>query len=342
MKALIKKLTEAWGPSGFEHQVRALIAEEVKDLCDVMVVDNMGSLVCRVGEKTKDNLRIMVAAHMDEIGLMVSHIDRDGYLRFSPLGGLFHNTLTGNRVHFENGVTGVVCVEDMWGKPRELPTHDGFYIDVSESYADGKNKNAAIKVGDAGAFYYPMEERGNRLIAKSMDDRIGCVVAIEAMRKLKELGCAHEVYFVFTVQEEVGVRGAEPAAYNIDPDLGIAVDICPTGDTPKGHQMSVKLGAGAAIKVKDARHIVPPAVKNLMIDTAEQHGIPYQIEILTGGSTDASAIQQVRAGIPSGCVSIPCRYAHTVSETVDITDVQACVDLLTAILANPIEQVKPH
>lgn len=342
MKALIKKLTEAWGPSGFEHHIRALIEDEVRDLCDEMSVDNMGSLVCRVGTKTDTNLRVMVAAHMDEIGLMVSHIDRDGYLRFSPLGGLFHNTLTGNRVRFENGVTGVICVEDMWAKPRELPTHDGFYIDVSESYEDGKNKNADIKVGDAAGFYRQMEERGDRVIAKSMDDRIGCVVAIEAMRKLKETGCAHEVFFVFTVQEEVGVRGAEPAAYHVNPDLGIAVDICPTGDTPNGHKMDVKLGAGAAIKVKDARHIVPPAVKNLMIDTAERHGIPYQMEILAGGSTDASAIQIARAGVPSGCISIPCRYAHTVSETVDINDVQACVDLLAAMLANPIESVKPH
>ncbi len=342
MKDLIKKLVEAWGPSGFEHHVRALIEDEVEDLCDEMHVDNMGNLICRVGEKTDDNLRIMIAAHMDEIGVMVSHIDREGYLRFTNLGGLFPGTLTGNRVLFENGVVGVVGVENPWTRPKELPGLDGFYIDVSNETNDGKNQNDDIKVGDAAGFWRQMEERGNRLIAKSMDDRIGCVVAIGAMQALKDVGCAHEVYFVFTVQEEVGLRGARPAAYGVDPDFGIALDICPTGDTPKGFKMEVKLGAGAAIKVKDSGMLVPPAVKDLMIDTAEKHNIPYQLEILTGGSTDAAGIQLARAGVPSGCISIPCRYAHTVSETVDITDVEACINLLVNILANPIENIKPH
>lgn len=341
MKDLVKKLVEAWGPSGFEHHMRALIKEEVADLCDEMRVDNMGNLICRVGTKTDDNLRIMIAAHMDEIGLMVSHIDRQGYLRFTNIGGLFPANLNGNRVRFENGVTGVIGLEHSWSKPFELPKLDGFYIDVSDGTEDGENHNPDIKVGDAAGFSRTMEERGNRLIAKSMDDRIGCVVGILAMQALKKAGCAHEVYFVFTVQEEVGVRGAKASAYGIDPDLGIALDICPTGDVPNAHKMEVKLGEGAAIKLRDNGLIVPPEVKNLMIDTAEKHNIPYQLEILTGGSTDASAIQLARAGVPSGCISIPCRYAHTVSETVDVTDVQACTDLLVNILSNPIENIKP-
>lgn len=341
MKDLVKKLVEAWGPSGFEHHVRALIEEEVADLCDEMHVDSMGSLHCRVGTKTDDNLRIMIAAHMDEIGVMVSHIDREGYLRFANIGGVFPLTLNGNRVRFENGVIGTVGSELGW-RSTETPKLDNFYIDVSASTEDGKNKNADIKVGDPAGFWRTMEERGDRLIAKSMDDRIGCVVAILAMRELKKVGCAHEVIFVFTVQEEVGVRGAKAAAYGVDPDLGIALDICPTGDQPKTSPgMDVKLGTGAAIKVRDNGLIVPPAVKNLMIDTAEKYDIPYQLEILQLGSTDASAIQLARAGVPSGCISIPTRYAHTVSETVDVNDVQACTDLLVKILSNPIENIKP-
>lgn len=342
MKTLIKKLVETWGPSGFEHRVCELIKEEVKDLCDEMTVDAMGSLICRVGSKTDQNLRIMIAAHMDEIGLIVSHIDRQGFLRFANIGGLFPPNLNGNRVLFENGVIGVVQSEISWSKMNEMPKLDSFYIDVSDSTVDGKNHNADVKVGDAAGFWRTMEERGNRLISKAMDDRIGCAVGIEAMRELKKTGCAHEVYFVFTVQEEVGVRGARAAAYGLNPDLGIALDICPTGDLPKGSRMAVTLGQGAAIKARDLGLIVPPAVKNLMIDTAEKYKIPYQIEILDLGSTDASAIQAVRAGVPSGCISIPCRYAHGVSETVDITDVQACVDLLVKILSNPIENVKPN
>jgi tetrahedral aminopeptidase len=341
MKELTKKLVEAWGPSGFEHHVRDIIKEEVKGLCDEMTIDPMGSLICRVGTKTDTNLRIMVAAHMDEIGLMVSHIDRNGFLRFAQIGGLIWAALNGNRVKFENGVIGTIALENMWAK-REIPGLDAFYIDVSEGLEGEKgNKNAAIQVGDAAGFWREFETRGNRMIAKSMDDRIGCVVAIEAMRKLKQLGAKHEVYFAFTVQEEVGLRGARPAAHGINPDFGIALDVTGTGDTIKGSKMSIALGKGAAIKARDGGMIVPPAVKNLMIDTAEKHKIPYQIEILDGGTTDAMAIQTAQAGVPSGCISIPCRYVHTVSETVDTVDVQASIDLLAAILSNPIEGIKP-
>ncbi len=342
MKQLIKKLVEAWGPSGYEHHMRELIKEEIKGLYDDMFVDPMGSLICRVGTKTDSNLRIMVAAHMDEIGLMVSHIDRNGFLRFTNIGGLMPSTLNGNRVKFENGVIGTIAVENMWGKMYELPKLDGFYIDVSEGLnGDSGNKNAPIQVGDPAGFHRTFEERGNRLVAKSMDDRIGCAVAIETMRKLKQLGCKHEVYFAFTVQEEVGLRGARPAAHGINPDLGIALDVTGTGDTAKADHMAVALGKGAAVKVRDGGMIVPPAVKNLMVDTAEKHKIPYQLEILNGGTTDAMAIQTAQSGVPSGCISIPCRYVHTVNETVDMVDVQASVDLLAAMLSNPIEGVKP-
>jgi endoglucanase len=344
VKELIKKLVEAWGPSGFEHHIRALIQEEVKDLCDEMRVDNLGNLICRVGQKTEGKgIRVMVAAHMDEIGLMVSHIDKKGFLRFTNIGGLFPVTLAGNRVKFENGVIGVIGMEKFWSTRREAPSLEGFYIDISESTdAEGNQTNAAIKVGDVATMWRSMEERGNRIISKTMDDRIGCVVAIEAMRKLKQSGTPNEVYFAFTTQEEVGVRGARPAAYSIDPDFAIALDVTPTNDVPKSDNIcSVELGKGAAIKMQDTGLVTPPGVRNLMIETAQKYNIAYQFEVLTGGSTDASGIQLMRSGVPSGCISIPCRFVHTVSETVDIQDVQASIDLLAAIIANPIEGVKP-
>lgn len=336
MKALIKKLVEAWGPSGFEHHVRALIEEEVRDLCDEMRVDNLGNLICRVGEKTDDNVRIMIAAHMDEIGLMVSHIDRDGFMRFSNIGGLFPANLSGNRVKFENGVIGVVGLENSFQVKGEMPSLSQYFIDVSAATTDGVNENADIKVGDAAGFWRSMDENGDRLIAKSMDDRIGCVVAIEAMRRLKETGTPHEVYFVFTTQEEVGVRGARVSAYGVDPHLGIALDVTSTGDTPNASPMAVKMGHGVAIKLKDALHLVPPAMRDWMIDTAEANNIPHQPEILMGGSTDAAAIQMARGGVIAGCISIPTRYIHTVSEMVDIKDVQASINLLAHMLANPV------
>lgn len=342
MKDLIKKLVEAWGPSGFEHQVRAIIEDEVRDLCDEMRVDSLGNLICRIGEKTDTNSRIMIAAHMDEIGLMVSHIDRDGFMRFSSIGGVFPINLNGSRVKFENGTIGVISTENTFRMSGDLPKVDAYYIDVSAGTVDGGNQNADIKVGDPAVFWRTMDENGDRLIAKSMDDRIGCVVAIEAMRHLKETGTPHEVYFIFTTQEEVGVRGARVSAYGVDPEIGIALDVTSTGDTPNAAPMAVKIGHGAAIKVKDALVVVSPEIRDWMIDTAQAHDIPYQLEVLLGGSTDAAAIQMARSGVAVGCISIPTRYIHTPSELLDVNDVKACVDLLVQLLANPVPDNIKH
>ncbi|GAB4571929.1 MAG: M42 family metallopeptidase [Anaerolineae bacterium] len=326
----IKKLVEAWGPSGFEHHVRALIEAEVADLADEIRTDSVGNLICRMGSGGK---RVMVAAHMDEIGLMLSYQDDRGFFRFNPLGGVFPETLTGHRVLFENGVSGVIHRE---GAPSrsDLARLSEFFIDVQ----DGEGGTAGVSIGDAGAFTRPFEQRGKRLIAKSMDDRIGCAVGIEAMRRLKASDeIPNEVYFVFTVQEEVGLRGARPAAFGLEPDLGIALDVTSSADMPRaGTSVNVSLGKGTAIKVHDVGLIVPPAVKNWMIQTAEEKEIPYQLELLSLGSTDAAGISLSGSGVPSGCISVPCRYVHTTSETVDLGDVEASVDLLVALLSAPI------
>lgn len=332
MKDTIKKLVEAWGPSGYEHGVRKLIQAEIAELADEITVDPLGNLIARIG---KGGAKIMVDAHMDEIGLIATFIEpTSGYLRFSPIGGLLQNTLVGNRVQFENGVTGVVCVHDMWGASRtHLPDLDQFYIDVS----DGSD-TLPVEIGSPAVFWRPYEERGTRLISKAMDDRIGCAIAIEAMRRLKanKKKLANEVYFAFVVQEEVGLRGAGPAAYNINPDVAISLDVTATGDQIKDRKMGVKLGAGAAIKIHDPGLIVPPAVRDWMIDRAKADRIPYQLELLPSGTTDSARIQVSRAGVPAGTISIPCRYVHTTSETVDYNDVVACVDLLTGLVSNPV------
>jgi endoglucanase len=326
---LIKRLVETWGPSGYEHRIRALIQEEVADLADEIRVDPLGNLICRVGS---GGPKVMVAAHMDEIGMMVTYIEPEsGYLRFANVGGLINSTLLGNRVRFENGTLGVIGVPDSFGSGRtSVPNLADFYIDVSTG--DGESP---VEVGSPAGMWREFEARGTRLIAKSMDDRIGCVVAIETMRKLNK-STPNEVYFVFSVQEEVGVRGATTAAYGINPDVGIALDVTGTGDQIKDIKMAVRLGEGTAIKIHDRGLVVPPAVVKWMVAQAEADGIPYQRELLTAGSTDASAIQLARAGVPSGCISIPCRFVHTTSETVDSRDVQACVDLLAGLLRNPV------
>jgi endoglucanase len=274
----------------------------------------------------------MVAAHMDEIGLMVSHIDRQGYARFAPIGTLFPAALLGARVRFENGVIGTIGVEHQYTKRRDLPDTGGFYIDLSQNAAG----NAEVHVGDPGAFMGEVIWRGARVIGKSLDDRLGCAVVIETLRRIKAAGSPYTVYGVFTVQEEVGSRGAGPAAYGIKPDLGIVVDVASTGDVPHGKPTAVTLGGGAAIKARDTGLIVPSAVKELLIRRAEAAHLPYQLEVLEGASTDGRAIQIARSGVPTGAVSIPVRYTHTTSETADRGDIQAVIDLLAAVLAQDI------
>ena len=324
MIELTKKLVETWGPSGYEHRIRAVIREEAAELADEIWVDGLGNLICRVGRGGK---KILVAAHMDEIGLMTNYQEPEsGFLRFTNIGGLRTNTLNGNRALFEDGTVGVIAVQDDGGKSL-----NDFYIDVENE--SGAN---AVPVGQPAGFLREMQLRGSRIIAKSLDDRIGCVVALETMRNLNKQ-TPNEIYFAFTVQEEVGLRGARTAAQAIRPDIGVAIDVTGSGDQIRGRKMMVKLGGGAAVKVHDPGLTVPPAIKNWMIARCEADDIPYQLELLAGGTTDASVIQMADAGVPSGCISIPTRYLHTTSETVDLNDVRACIRLLTGLLANPIE-----
>jgi tetrahedral aminopeptidase len=328
---LTRKLTEAWGPSGYEHHVRQLIREEVEGLADEITVDPLGNLICRVGQ---GGPKVMVAAHMDEIGVIATFAEKaSGYLRFSAIGGLINTTLRGNRVKFEDGTVGVIGVHTRGGGEanRSVPSLDDFFIDV-----DDGSGNGPVQPGSPASFWREMETRGDRWIAKSMDDRIGCVVAIEAMRRLKKKS-PNEVYFVFSVQEEVGLRGVRPAAYGVEPDVAIALDVTRTGDEAKGYKMAVRLGGGAAIKIHDSGLVVPPRVRDWMVNQAEADGIPHQLELLTGGTTDAAGMQLARAGVPSGCISIPCRYVHTTSETVDRRDVEACVDLLAGLVSKSAE-----
>lgn len=330
MLDLIQKLTEAWGPSGYEHRVRALIREEVSALADEITVDGLGNLICRVGT---GGSKVLIAAHMDEIGVMANYTEPNtNYLRFTSIGGLIFTALHGNRVVFEDGTIGVIAAHDAFGKGRTTAADsDSFFIDVQD-----ETGTLQAREGTPAGFWREMQTRGERVIAKALDDRIGCVVAIETMRRLAK-NTPNTCYFVFTVQEEVGLRGAKVAAQGVNPDLGIALDVTASGDEIKNRKMAVKLGGGAAIKVMDSAHIVPPAVKNWMVARAEADHIPYQLEVLTGGSTDGAQIQLAHSGVPTGVISIPTRFLHTTSETVDLGDVRACIDLLTGLLQNTIE-----
>jgi putative aminopeptidase FrvX len=329
MKQLIKNLVETTGPSGFESEIRALVRAEVESYVDEIRVDALGNLITRKGKKSEGGKRIMVAAHIDEIGVMVTHIDENGFMRFTNIGGVNPFNLSGGRVRFVNGTAGVIGVES----PRErgsVPGMEKFYIDVG---AKGK-ADCPVKVGDAAAFDRPFEDLGERLVSKAMDDRIGAAIMIQAIKELKS--SPNELYFVFTTQEEVGLRGATTSAYGIDPEIGIAVDITGVGDTPNSDQMAVGLGKGPALKVKDRSLVVDPRIVDWMVRTAERENLPYQYEILTYGGTDAGAMNLTRAGVPSTCISIPTRYAHSPSEMVDYQDVLNCVKLLLGAVSHPV------
>jgi putative aminopeptidase FrvX len=323
----IRKLVESYGPSGYEDQVRALILDEIDTLVDEVTVDALGSVIAWRRASASNPCRVMLAAHMDEIGLMVTHVDEKGFLRFTNVGALYPSTLIGNRVRFADGLVGAIGVE---GSTNRLPKMNELFIDVS----DGPGKST-VRVGDAACMDRGFIQRGDRLTAKSMGDRVGCAIQIEVMRRLE--GTPNDVAFVFSVQEEVGLRGAATAAYAVDPDIGISVDVTRTGDTPKAPKTDVRLGAGPSIKIKDSRMLSAPEVVDLLESAAQAADVPVQREILTGGSTDAAAIQLSRAGVRAAGLSIPCRYIHSTSETVDLNDVENTVRLLVSLLENPVE-----
>jgi len=270
----------------------------------------------------------MIAAHMDEIGLMVSHVMEEGFCRFTNIGGVRPHTLMGSRVQFADGRVGVISSDRLKNRTTiyGLEKH---YIDVGAS----SREDCPVSVGDAVGFKREFVANGKMLSAKSMDDRIGCVVGIEALKRLKKT--PHDVYFVFSVQEEVGTRGAEAAANEIDPDVGIALDVTLTGDTPEATPMSVSLGQGTAVKVKDTGMIAHYGLVKLMKQRAQEANIAYQLEVLTAGSTDARSIQIANGGAAAGCISIPCRYVHTQSETVHADDVENSIKLLVELLSKP-------
>ena len=332
MKKLLQTLTETFGPSGYEDEVRKVVRREVESLADEIRVDTLGNLIVRKRptKAAQDARKIMIAAHMDEIGVIASHVDENGFIRFAPIGGVFRRYVLGGRVRFLNGTPGIIGY-DRLDNVNELPTLDKVYIDVGAT----SPRDCPVKVGDVAAFDRQFSDLGDRLAAKSMDNRVGVLVAIETLRALKST--SFDVYFVFTTQEEVGVRGATTSAYGVDPDLGIALDVTPSGDTPNALRMEMALGKGPCIKIQDVGMIADSRVVQWMVRTAEKNKIPYQREVLLIGGTDARAIQLTRAGVPAGCISVPVRYVHSPSEMVDYSDVQNTVKLLSALLRTPID-----
>ena len=316
----IKILTQTFGPSGREGKISDTIRGLMEGHVDEILSDTMGNLIC---VKKGSGKKIMLAAHMDEIGVIVTYIDEKGFLRFGNIGGLPPFIILGQRVRFESGVTGVIWYEEDIDNIKNVNLGK-MYIDIGAVSREEAEK--LVRVGDMAVFTADTIKQDGKIISKALDDRIGCAILIELAKQNPDTD--NEIYYVFTTQEEVGLRGARTAAFGILPDMALAVDVCDTGDTPRCKPMAVKLGEGPAIKIKDRSVIAHPHIKDRLIELAEGNGIPYQLEIMKDGGTDAGSIHITAGGIPSGGVSIPTRYIHGTAEMVDMNDVENSVKLL--------------
>lgn len=336
--ALLKEICEMPGAPGFEKKIRDFIVDKAKGLVDEISVDNIGNVIAiKRGLRNPENKRVMVAAHMDEIGFIVTHIDENGFLRFHTLGGFDPKTLTAQRVivHGKNkdvmGVMGTKPIHVMTADEKnKLPKIADYFIDLGM----GKEEvEKWIQVGDPITRERELVEMGDCVNCKSIDNRIAVFILLETLKELKTP--AYDVYATFTVQEEVGIRGAQVSAHHIDPDFGIALDTTIAFDLPgaAAHEKITELGKGTAIKIMDASAICDYRMVSFMKATATKNNIAFQTEILTAGGTDTAGVQRMgKKGAIAGAISIPTRHLHQVIEMANKKDVQASIQLLKASL----------
>jgi endoglucanase len=338
---LLREVSEAPGVSGFEYGIPAIIKKKLKGTVDEMREDKFGNLYVQKGKGIKT---IMIAAHTDEIGLLVKHIDDKGFIRFAKLGGVPDHILLGQRVWIHgmkkriHGVIGCKAIHIMKEEERkQLVAYDKMFIDAGAT--KDQLAKLGIKVGTPITIDRNLVELENDIIVgRAMDDRAGCYLLIEALKRAKP---TNKVVGVFTVQEEIGLRGATISAFVVKPDIGIAIDTTIAGDHPEiaESEAPVKLGNGPSILVADGRRdsltmgtIANPIVRGWMMELAEKGHIPYQLEVLEGGTTDATAIQMAQQGVPSGCLSIPSRYVHSCSEVISKKDLENGIKFLVMMM----------
>ena len=332
---LLERLCAAPGIAGREERVQAVVAEALRPLVDELRFDALGSVI---GTRRGDGPRVMIAAHVDEIGFFVSHIDDRGFLRLQPVGGFDARTLVAQRV-LVHGFAGTTLRGAL--QPGSKPIHllerdeikaaklEELFVDVGMPV---EQVRAAVELGDIVTLDRELAVVGDCVMSKALDDRVGVFVMIEALRAMGESPA--EIVAVATTQEEVGLRGAETAAYAVQPDVAIALDLTLALDIPGiPPELAVsRLGDGVALKVMDSSHIANPALLRHLRDLAEAHGIPYQIELLPRGGTDAGPMQRSRAGTAAVTISVPTRYVHTVNEMADQEDIAAAIHLLARFL----------
>ncbi len=334
---LLETLSNARGVSGNEGEVRELLIESVRDRVDRYRVDALGNLITfkKTRATRRTALKIMVAAHMDEVGLLIVHHESNGLLRFRKVGGMDDRVLLSKVVLIGKdkipGVIGVKPIHLLKPKEREqVIDTESMTIDIGAKTRD--EARAAIKVGDYATFDTQFAPMGERLVqGKALDDRAGCAVLVDLLKR----DYPFDLYGVFTVQEEVGARGARVAAYAIEPDYAFALESTVCDDSPKEKDVSptTRLGAGAAITVADNSLIADPRLVRLLIETAEQNRIPYQIKQPLKGGTDAGGIHTVKSGIPSAVVAIPTRYIHSPVSLLSLQDFASTTELVAKSFA---------
>ncbi|MFP3898448.1 MAG: M42 family metallopeptidase [Dehalococcoidia bacterium] len=331
---LLKRLSEAPGIPGREEAIRTIVKEALDTHVDEITVDRLGNVIAH---KKGGGPKVAVAAHMDEIGFLVSHLDEEtGFLRIDPVGGFDPRTLIAQRVmvHARGGATygliGIKPVHVLTDEERKkAPEMKNLFVDIGLS---GKEAKEQVCVGDPVTLVQRFDDLGKLVTGKALDDRLGVYVAIEAAKRLAK----HEadIYFVATVQEEVGLRGARTSAFAVAPDIGVALDTTIACDIPgiEAHEQITRLGKGVAIKVKDSASISHPGLVQFLVSLAKERKIQYQLEILPRGGTDAGAIQPAREGAAVVTISIPTRYVHTVVEAAHRDDIEAAINLLVGFL----------
>lgn len=338
---LLAKICTTPGAPGFEKKIRELVLKELKGLTDDVELDNMGNIyaIKRGSVKIAERKKIMIGAHMDEIGFMLTHIDDKGFIRFHTLGGFDPKTLTAQRViiHGRKDVIGVMAskpIHVMTAAERDkVAKLSDYFIDTGLSVEEVKK---LVQIGDPITREREFIEMGNCVNGKSLDNRLAVFILIETLKKLKGKDVPYDIYGVFTVQEEVGIRGANVSAMRINPDFGFGLDTTIAFDLPgaAAHEMITKLGEGTAIKIMDASTICDYRMVEFMKKTADKHKIKWQPEILTAGGTDTAGIQRMtEGGSIAGAVSIPTRHLHQVIEMAHKDDIQGSIDLLVACVS---------
>lgn len=328
MYRTLKELIAVPSISGRETAVCNALRSMVEPLVDSVEVDALGNLIAHKVGVGKDKKRILLCAHMDEIGFLVNFIEENGYIRISNIGGINFIASAFSPVVFENGVKGVLVPEQKLEKPSDYNA-TRFYIDIGAK--DRKDAEKRVKIGDFAVVASSMTRLAHKRVAgRPFDDRIGCAILLKIAEKLN--GCEHDVDLVFSVQEEVGCRGAKTAGYALAPDYALVFDVTGTGDAIGASPMAVRLGDGAAIKIKDASVICHTEVVETLTKLAKENKIAHQHEILTYGGTDTSSIQVAGEGVKVGALSIPSRYIHSGVEVVDLGDAEACVELALAFI----------